>query len=110
MIEKEYWKAFLIPCTRVSLRLVKKLTVIGIIENTQGVINAINPPPKQARKIHHKDLLEASSAATPSFATSSPAFTAFAGVPPNAISNVASSGLISSPFNTIAVIVPLNLL
>ena len=37
--------------------MVKNPTVTGIIENTQGVITANNPPPKEAKKIHHNDFL-----------------------------------------------------
>ncbi len=50
--------AFLIPSALFLLLLVKKLTVTGIIEYTQGVINASKPPAKAVRKIHHKDFVE----------------------------------------------------
>ena len=36
------------------LRLVKKLTVIGIIGNTQGVSNAENPAKQPNKKIIHQ--------------------------------------------------------
>ena len=42
---KRIVNAFLIPSARVLLLLVKKLTVIGIIEYTHGVITAAIPPP-----------------------------------------------------------------
>lgn len=38
--------AFLMPAALFLLCLVKKLTVIGIIGNTQGVNNAANPEKK----------------------------------------------------------------
>ena len=47
--------ALRMPCARFVLRFVKKLTVTGIIEYTQGVSKASNPPPKAARKIHHNE-------------------------------------------------------
>ena len=43
--------ALLIPLARVVLLLVKKLTVSGIIGNTQGVSNANNPPKKPSINI-----------------------------------------------------------
>ena len=46
IIDKPYKMALLIPLARVVLLLVKKLTVSGIIGNTQGVSNANNPPKK----------------------------------------------------------------
>ena len=49
--------AFINPLRLLPLRLVKKLTVIGIMGNTHGVSKAANPPRKPARKITHKDLL-----------------------------------------------------
>ncbi|MNY00411.1 hypothetical protein D3C86_1329030 [compost metagenome] len=42
-------KAFRLPIAGVLLLLVKKLTVIGIIGNTHGMMMAANPP-KNARK------------------------------------------------------------
>jgi hypothetical protein len=57
MMEAEYETAFLIPSTFVLLRLIKKLTVTGIIEKTHGVINASKPPAKPAKNIHHKDFV-----------------------------------------------------
>ena len=47
--------ALRMPSARFVLRFVKKLTVTGIIEYTQGVNKASNPPPKAARKIHHSE-------------------------------------------------------
>ena len=41
----------------------KKLTVIGIIGHTQGVIKAISPPINPAPKIYRSDLLDVSPAA-----------------------------------------------
>ena len=45
----EYIKAFLKPCLRVPLRLVKNDTVKGIIGKTQGVSSAKRPPKKSVR-------------------------------------------------------------
>ncbi len=49
--------AFLIPAALFLLCLVKKLTVIGIIGNTQGVNNAAKPDKKAIKKIPSKLLL-----------------------------------------------------
>ena len=46
--------AFLIPCDLFLLCFVKKLTVIGIIGNTQGVNNAANPERKAIKNIASK--------------------------------------------------------
>src|SRR5690606_18268082 len=48
--------AFLIPFARDLLCLVKKLTVIGIIGNTQGVSMAANPPKNDKINIFHRPL------------------------------------------------------
>ena len=45
-IKKPYKNAFVIPDFLELAFLVKKETVSGIIGNTQGVSNAINPPKK----------------------------------------------------------------
>ena len=45
--------AFFFPSAFVLLCLVKKLTVIGIIGNTQGVNKAAKPPKKAKKKIAH---------------------------------------------------------
>ena len=63
MIEMEYHTAFLIPSTLDLLLFKKKLTVTGIKGNTQGVMMANNPVPKQIRKILHSDLLAGASLA-----------------------------------------------
>ena len=43
------------PSALVLLRLVKKLTVMGIMAYTQGVSTASIPPPKANRNNHNKD-------------------------------------------------------
>ena len=48
--------AFRIPFAFVLLCLVKKLTVIGIIGNTQGVSSAANPERKAIKKIDQNPL------------------------------------------------------
>ena len=48
--------AFRIPAALLLLCLVKKLTVIGIIGNTQGVSKAANPDRKAMKNIDHKPL------------------------------------------------------
>ena len=53
--------AFLIPVDLFLLCLVKKLTVIGIIGNTQGVSKAAKPLIKDKKKITSRDLFEDSS-------------------------------------------------
>ena len=53
--------AFLIPCALVLLCFVKKLTVIGIIGNTQGVNSAASPLAKDRKKITQIELLLSSS-------------------------------------------------
>ena len=45
--------AFLIPAALVLLVLVKKLTVIGMSGNTQGVKRAASPKPNPMRKINN---------------------------------------------------------
>jgi hypothetical protein len=55
MIESENMLAFLIPSALVLLCLVKKLTFIGIIGNTQGVSNAVNPASKPNKNICQPD-------------------------------------------------------
>src|SRR4051794_7132526 len=57
MMDSEYIKAFLIPWLRVLLRLVKKLTVTGIMEKMQGVNKATRPLPNAEKKITHKECL-----------------------------------------------------
>lgn len=47
----------MIPSARVLLLLVKKLTVIGIIEYTHGVSTAARPPPSAARNSHSSDFV-----------------------------------------------------
>ena len=59
--------AFLIPLALVLLCLVKKLTVIGIIGNTQGVSKAAKPDKKAIKKIVYK--LESESADFRCFST-----------------------------------------
>ena len=44
------------PFALSSLPLVKKLTVSGIIGNTQGVSRASSPPMKPRKKIRHMEL------------------------------------------------------
>ena len=51
MIDKAYITALRIPFLLLPLLLVKKLTVIGIIGNTQGVSRAKKPPSIPAIKI-----------------------------------------------------------
>lgn len=51
-----YNKAFLIPSAFDLLFFVKKLTVIGIIGNTQGVSNAAKPLKNEIMKIRNIDL------------------------------------------------------
>src|SRR5690606_42156140 len=46
IMEKPYTKAFFTPCARDLALPVKKVTVMGIIGNTQGVSNAATPPRK----------------------------------------------------------------
>ena len=56
-MKKPYNNAFETPDPLFCpLFLVKKLTVKGIIGNTQGVSNANNPPKKPSPKIFHRDL------------------------------------------------------
>ena len=50
----------MIPLALVLLCLVKKLTVIGIIGNTQGVNNAANPLANESAKIAQTDMLSVS--------------------------------------------------
>ena len=50
--------AFLIPAPLDLLCFVKKLTVIGIIGNTQGVNNAANPEKKAMKNMAHKPPLD----------------------------------------------------
>ena len=59
-MDVEYNTAFLIPSTFVLLRLVKKLTVTGIMEYTQGVSKASNPPANAVRNIQRSDLVATS--------------------------------------------------
>ena len=47
--------ALRMPSARVLLRLVKKLTVIGIMEYTQGVSTASKPPSSAPKKRVNKD-------------------------------------------------------
>src|ERR1700757_1534149 len=47
-------KASLIAPLRFLLRFKKKLTFIGIMGNTQGVINAAKPKPMPFKKINHQ--------------------------------------------------------
>lgn len=54
-MEAAYQTALRRPSAFVRLRFVKKLTVMGIIEYTQGVRRARRPPPKAARNIHSKE-------------------------------------------------------
>ena len=63
MIEIEYQTAFLIPSALDLLRFKKKLTVTGISGNTQGVITASNPVPKQIKKILQSDSSDLASGA-----------------------------------------------
>jgi len=51
-----YSRASRCPSLLLSDRFIKKLTVIGIIGQTQGVSKAKNPPSKPARKISHSDV------------------------------------------------------
>src|SRR5690606_22404467 len=60
IIESEYHVALRIPSLRFLLLLVKKLTVIGIIAYTQGVITAAIPPPKAIKKSQSNDLFSPS--------------------------------------------------
>ena len=55
--------AFFFPSALVLLCLVKKLTVIGIIGNTQGVNKAANPPKKAKKKIAHNPFFSSLGAA-----------------------------------------------
>ena len=55
MIEMEYQTAFLIPSALDLLLFKKKLTVTGINGNTQGVMIANKPVPKQIKKIRHNE-------------------------------------------------------
>ena len=57
MIETPYNNAFKIPDVLDFDLLVKKVTVIGIIGNTQGVSNAIKPPPKPFKNMTHQESL-----------------------------------------------------
>lgn len=50
--------AFLIPVVLLLLFFVKKLTVIGIIGNTQGVSSAANPDKNAIKKIVNKPELD----------------------------------------------------
>src|ERR1700756_1365150 len=49
-------EASLIAPLRVLLRFKKKLTFMGIIGNTQGVINAVKPKPMPFKNISHQDV------------------------------------------------------
>ena len=64
-IKTPYIMAFLIPAARFLLCFVKKLTVKGIIGNTQGVNKAANPDKNAIKNIPHNpfdsELLEPSS-------------------------------------------------
>src|SRR6218665_351775 len=55
-------KAFFMPCCLVLDCLVKKLTFMGIMGNTQGVSKAAKPPRKPARKMAQVDMEVASTA------------------------------------------------
>src|SRR6056297_2829798 len=50
---------------RFSLPCIKKLTVIGIMGNTQGVNNANSPAPNAIQKNRHSDLSSATDALNP---------------------------------------------
>ena len=54
IIERLYNHAFRKPVLRSFEPFVKKLTVKGIIGNTQGVNKANKPPPKPRTKIHQR--------------------------------------------------------
>ena len=54
-MDAAYNTALRIPSDLVLLLLVKKLTVTGIMEYTQGVSSASKPPPKAAKNIHKSD-------------------------------------------------------
>ena len=56
-----YRMAFRIPAARVLLCFVKKLTVSGIIGNTQGVNKAAKPERNAIKKIVHSPLFSESS-------------------------------------------------
>ena len=62
--------AFLIPAALVLLVLVKKLTVIGMSGNTQGVKRAASPKPNPIRKINNNP--SSSFSSSPSFSSESP--------------------------------------
>ncbi len=57
-MEIEYQTAFLIPSALDLLRFKKKLTVTGIKGNTQGVITASKPVPKQIKKILQRESVD----------------------------------------------------
>ena len=50
---------------RSFVRFRKKLTVIGIIGQTQGVNKAIKPPKKPAKKMNNQDVSAADTVASP---------------------------------------------
>ena len=56
-MDVEYKTAFFMPSAFVLLRLVKKDTVTGIMEYTQGVSSANKPPANAVRNIHKSDLV-----------------------------------------------------
>ena len=55
MIETPYKTAFFFPSAFVLLCFVKKLTVIGIIGKTHGIIKAIKPLKNAPIKTNHND-------------------------------------------------------
>ncbi len=93
MIEIPYTIAFVMACFFVCVELVKNVTVIGIIGNTQGVFNAVIPA-RNAKKRNTIKLVFSPDLFPLSFKVNSAATTFFtaAGVSAFTLSSIESTG------------------